>query len=158
MNEQPGGAIDDDDANRAASATPPAKPTRRKRPAGSLEARRRFEQERAVAVAKSRLNERRRRLRTIFDSGGDLPAAAIAVALTVIRQTREATGEVQPGVTSGRYSAIEPHPPSKRSCSSSPHSDSSNTRHGHDHSDSHRPATSGSRQKELKPANDMPSA
>ena len=111
MNEQPGGAIDDDDANRAASATPPAKPTRRKRPAGSLEARRRFEQERAVAVAKSRLNERRRRLRTIFDSGGDLPAAAIAVALTVIRQTREATGE---GPTWGHIRSILGHraPPS----------------------------------------------
>lgn len=112
MNEQPDEAIDDDVApSRAASATPPAKTTRRKRPAGSLEARRRFEQERAVAVAKSRLNERRRRLRTIFDSGGDLPAAAIAVALEVIRQTHEATGE---GPTWGHIGSVLGHraPPS----------------------------------------------
>ena len=49
--------------------------------------------ERAVAVAKSRLDERRRRLRALFDSGGELPPAAIAIALDAIRQTREATGE-----------------------------------------------------------------
>ena len=112
MNEQADEAIDDDDApNSAASATPPAKTTRRKRPAGSKEARRRFEQERAVAVAKSRLNERRRRLRTIFDSGGDLPTAAIAVALNVIRQTHEATGE---GPTWGHIGSVLGHraPPS----------------------------------------------
>lgn len=56
-------------------------------------ARRRFERERAVAVAKSRLDERRRRLRLLYDSGGELPPSAIAVALEAIRQVREATGE-----------------------------------------------------------------